>query len=92
MAGGSGRIVAISGNGAHDVIPGYVAVGVSKAALESLKDYFRSHPPAQERINQVHEMITENGWGNLTSERPLKVAGLLRRALEKPVSRQQPAR
>jgi predicted Zn-dependent protease len=65
---------------------------MSKVALDSLKDYFRSHPPAQERINQVREMITENGWGNLTSERPLKVAGLLRRALEKPVSRQQPAR
>jgi enoyl-[acyl-carrier protein] reductase III len=39
MAGRSGRIVAVSGNGAHEVIPGYVAVGVSKAALESLVRY-----------------------------------------------------
>jgi predicted Zn-dependent protease len=65
---------------------------MSKVALESLKDYFRSHPPAQERTNQVREMITENGWGNLTSERPLKVAVLLRRALGKPASTQEPGR
>jgi enoyl-[acyl-carrier protein] reductase III len=39
MAGRPGRIVAISGNGAHDVIPAYMAVGVSKAALESLVRY-----------------------------------------------------
>ncbi|WP_018684001.1 SDR family oxidoreductase [Actinokineospora enzanensis] len=39
MAGRAGRIVAISGNGAHSVIPDYVATGVGKAALESLVRY-----------------------------------------------------
>jgi enoyl-[acyl-carrier protein] reductase III len=36
---GYGRVIAISGNGAHQVIPGYVALGVAKAALESLVRY-----------------------------------------------------
>jgi predicted Zn-dependent protease len=65
---------------------------MSKVALESLKDYFRSHPPAQERINQVREMIAENGWGNLTSERSLKVAALFHRVPQKPAAAQQPIR
>lgn len=39
MSGRPGRIVLISGNGAHRVIPGYVAVGVAKAAAESLVRY-----------------------------------------------------
>lgn len=39
MAGRSGRIVAVSSNGAREVIPGYVAVGTAKAALESLVRY-----------------------------------------------------
>ncbi|MBX6377727.1 MAG: enoyl-[acyl-carrier-protein] reductase FabL [Clostridia bacterium] len=36
---GGGRIVSISSLGAHRVLPNYVAVGVSKAALESLTRY-----------------------------------------------------
>lgn len=39
MAGRPGRIIAISSNGARSVIPGYVGVGVAKAALESLVRY-----------------------------------------------------
>ncbi|MFJ2865820.1 SDR family NAD(P)-dependent oxidoreductase [Kitasatospora sp. NPDC087314] len=39
MAGRPGRIVAVSSNGAHAVIPGYVGVGVAKAALENLVRY-----------------------------------------------------
>ena len=39
MAGRPGRIVAVSSNGARSVIPGYVGVGVAKAALESLVRY-----------------------------------------------------
>jgi len=34
-----GRVIVISGNGAGKVIPGYVAVGTAKAALESLVRY-----------------------------------------------------
>ncbi|MFR9798069.1 SDR family oxidoreductase [Streptomyces sp. MS06] len=39
MAGGPGRIVAVSSSGAHSVIPRYVGLGVAKAALESLVRY-----------------------------------------------------
>ncbi|MDQ1008562.1 enoyl-[acyl-carrier protein] reductase III [Streptomyces sp. V4I23] len=39
MAGGPGRIVAISSSGAHSVVPRYVGLGVAKAALESLVRY-----------------------------------------------------
>jgi enoyl-[acyl-carrier protein] reductase III len=36
---GYGRVVAISGNGAHQVIPNYLATGVAKASLENLVRY-----------------------------------------------------
>ncbi|MFG2718549.1 SDR family oxidoreductase [Streptomyces sp. NPDC048416] len=39
MAGGPGRIVAVSSSGAHSVVPRYVGPGVAKAALESLVRY-----------------------------------------------------
>jgi enoyl-[acyl-carrier protein] reductase III len=39
MAGDGGRVIAISSNGAGHVVPGYLAVGVAKAALESLVRY-----------------------------------------------------
>lgn len=39
MDGAGGRIIAISGNGAGKVLPGFVALGVAKAALESLVRY-----------------------------------------------------
>lgn len=35
----AGRVIAISSNGADHVVPGYLAVGVAKAALESLVRY-----------------------------------------------------
>ncbi|MCX5261957.1 SDR family oxidoreductase [Streptomyces canus] len=39
MAGRPGRIIVVSSNGAHSVIPGYVNVGVAKAAVENLVRY-----------------------------------------------------
>jgi enoyl-[acyl-carrier protein] reductase III len=39
MAGGPGRIIAVSSMGAGRVVPGYVSLGMSKAALESLVRY-----------------------------------------------------
>ncbi|MET8773072.1 SDR family oxidoreductase [Streptomyces sp. NPDC004658] len=39
MAGRPGRIVVVSSNGARSVIPGYVNVGVAKAAVENLVRY-----------------------------------------------------
>jgi enoyl-[acyl-carrier protein] reductase III len=34
-----GRVVAVSSTGAHQVVPGYVSLGLAKAALESLVGY-----------------------------------------------------
>lgn len=39
MAGGPGRIVAVSSSGAHRAVPRYVGPGIAKAALESLVRY-----------------------------------------------------
>ncbi|MEU9789460.1 SDR family oxidoreductase [Streptomyces sparsogenes] len=39
MAGGPGRIVAVSSSGAHRAVPRYVGPGIAKAALESLVGY-----------------------------------------------------
>jgi predicted Zn-dependent protease len=49
---------------------------LSKVAIESLRDYFRSHPPTQERIREIRDLIAENNWGNLTHERDLRVAAV----------------
>jgi predicted Zn-dependent protease len=43
-------------------------------AVQTLEDYFRSHPRAPERIAQVRRMINAENWGGLTSERPLRIA------------------
>jgi tetratricopeptide (TPR) repeat protein len=47
---------------------------VTQVALSTLEGYFRSHPQTSERIDQINRMITDEHWGNLTSERPLEVA------------------
>ncbi|MYW65839.1 SDR family oxidoreductase [Streptomyces sp. SID8379] len=39
MAGGPGRIVAVSSTGAQSVVPRYVSLGIAKAALESAVRY-----------------------------------------------------
>jgi predicted Zn-dependent protease len=57
---------------------------LSQVAQQSLAGYFRSHPPAQERIDQIRGMITDNHWENLTSERPLEVADAFRPQRAKP--------
>lgn len=59
--------------------PGSPAQELSRVAIQSLQEYFRSHPPPRERIEQIRKMIAENGWGNLTRQRPLKVAPIFRR-------------
>jgi predicted Zn-dependent protease len=51
---------------------------LSQVAHQSLAGYFRSHPPAQERIDQIRGMITDNHWENLTSEQSLEVADVFR--------------
>ncbi len=47
---------------------------LSQVTLQTLEGYFRSHPPARQRIGQIREMIAEEHWENLNRERPLEVA------------------
>lgn len=56
---------------------------LSKVALQSLQEYFRSHPPPAERIAQIREMISENHWESLTHQRDLAVADVLREIRQK---------
>jgi len=59
-AAGKGCIVAITSPGSHRVIPDYVSVGASKAALESLTRYLAVElAPRHIRVNAVSPGIVE---------------------------------
>ena len=45
----------------------------ARAALQTLQGYFRSHPPAAERIAHLRRTLPTEIW-NRTAERPLQVA------------------
>ena len=45
--------------------------------LQTLEEYFRSHPPEQERIAQIQQLIAAEHWPD-QKQRPLEVAYLLR--------------
>lgn len=51
---------------------------LSRGALQTLEEYFRSHPMPSERIDQIQRMIADNHWEKLTGERKLEVAEALR--------------
>ena len=51
---------------------------LSRVAIQTIEGYFRSHPPTQERIEQIRKMIADNHWENLTQMRKLEIAGILR--------------
>jgi enoyl-[acyl-carrier protein] reductase III len=68
MAGG-GRVVLISSNGAARVIPGYVAVGVAKAALESLAKYLAVElAPKDIAVNVVASAMLDKGETTVNRE------------------------
>jgi predicted Zn-dependent protease len=46
---------------------------LSSVAIQTLQGYFRSHPPNQERIDQIRQMIADNHWETLTKMKPLEV-------------------
>lgn len=46
---------------------------LSQTAVSLLEGYFRSHPPASERVAQINKMIASEGWG-VRPERDLAVA------------------
>jgi enoyl-[acyl-carrier protein] reductase III len=59
---GYGRIVAISGNGATEVIPNYLATGVAKAALENLVRYLAVDlAPFGITVNSVATHLLDKG-------------------------------
>jgi enoyl-[acyl-carrier protein] reductase III len=60
MAGREGRIVALSSAGAARVIPGYAAVGASKAALEATVRYLAAElAPRGIAVNAVSAGVTD---------------------------------
>ena len=55
-------------------LPGDIA---NTVVLQTLEEYFRSHPPAEERIAQVQRLIAAEHWPD-QKQQPLQVAYLLR--------------
>ena len=49
---------------------------LAEVTLGALEGYFRSHPPASERIEEINKMIADERWENLTLKRPLDIAYL----------------
>src|SRR5262249_54710164 len=47
------------------------------AVLQTLGEYFRSHPPEQERIAQIQQLIAAEHWPHEQKQQPLAVAYLL---------------
>ena len=65
MSGKGGRIIGISGNGARRAIPGYVALGVAKAALESLIRYLAVElAPQGIAVNAIATALLDKGVPN----------------------------
>jgi len=46
---------------------------ISELAMQSLEGYFRSHPMPSERLAQANLLIAQNGWQNLTAQKPFRV-------------------
>ncbi|GAA2808949.1 SDR family oxidoreductase [Kitasatospora sp. CM 4170] len=64
MAGGPGRIVAVSSNGARRVVPRYLAAGVAKAALEAQIRYLAVElAPLGITVNAVAAAKLDKGPG-----------------------------
>jgi beta-barrel assembly-enhancing protease len=45
----------------------------ARLAQQSLEQYFMSHPPASERIDQINRLIRASGWEQRTEEKPLRL-------------------
>jgi enoyl-[acyl-carrier protein] reductase III len=60
-----GRVIAISSNGAGRVIPGYLSVGIAKAALESLVRYLAAELAGQGiAVNAISTALLDKGGAN----------------------------
>ncbi|MEU2287225.1 SDR family oxidoreductase [Streptomyces sp. NPDC013178] len=71
-----GRVIAVSSSGAHRVVPGYVSLGVAKAALESLVRYLAvdlsEHGIA---VNAVSTAKLDKGPGTVDEKAAAALAG-----------------
>jgi beta-barrel assembly-enhancing protease len=61
----------------------------ARVAAGAIGGYFRSHPYADERIVEMRRLISQNGWENLMSEKPLVVWPILHPAAQ-PAAAGQP--
>ncbi|MEU4209220.1 SDR family oxidoreductase [Streptomyces sp. NPDC026206] len=69
MAGGPGRIVAISSNGARRVVPRYVSAGMAKAALEAQVRYLAAElAPLGITVNAVSTARIDKGPGTADAD------------------------
>jgi enoyl-[acyl-carrier protein] reductase III len=60
-----GRVIAISSNGAGHVIPGYLSVGVAKAAMESLVRYLAAELAGKGiAVNAISTALLDKGGQN----------------------------
>lgn len=60
-----GRVIAISSNGAGHVIPGYLSVGVAKAAMESLVRYLAAELAGKGiAVNAISTALLDKGGPN----------------------------
>ncbi len=50
---------------------------VGKLTVQTLQEYFRSHPPSIERENEIRKLIAQEHWEDKKAEKPLTVWGAL---------------
>jgi predicted Zn-dependent protease len=50
---------------------------IARVPLQSLREYFRSHPPSHERAVRLEKIIAERGWNIRQPQRPLEVRAIL---------------
>jgi enoyl-[acyl-carrier protein] reductase III len=76
MAADGGRVIAISSNGACRVVPGYLAVGVAKAALESLVRYMAAEFAGKAiTVNVIATALLDKSDGSALA--PPEIAAML---------------
>jgi len=51
---------------------------IADVPLQGLEEYFRSHPPASERIAAFEKQIAENRWSSNQAQRPLGIRSIFR--------------
>jgi enoyl-[acyl-carrier protein] reductase III len=62
MGENGGRVIAISSNGAGNVIPGYLSVGIAKAAMESLVRYLAAELAGKGiAVNAISTALLDKG-------------------------------